>query len=238
MGGTESKSNTQILGEIVSSNVTRNIQNCTSKVDVTQKVIAEPGSTLLIGKDASINQAVIIDVKCVKNTLDMKKLKQDIKNSIMQATDASGESILSALGSSSSQAYINLNTVVNNTVTIENIQNCASMVNNQQIVKAKKDSNLILDEGASINQTLNMMNNCYADMVSKIMEETGISNEVDQKAAAETTSPFAFIADIANAISPFKMLAAFFVMIILIVVAIFVYPMFKSSEEQYPQYSG
>ena len=43
MGGTESKSNTQVIGEIISSNVTRNVQNCTKKIDIKQELIADGG---------------------------------------------------------------------------------------------------------------------------------------------------------------------------------------------------
>ena len=48
------------------------------------------GEKIIIGRGASINQVVGLDIKCMKNSVDIKKLKQDIKNSIVQASNASG----------------------------------------------------------------------------------------------------------------------------------------------------
>jgi len=235
MGGSSSKTNSEVVSEVISNHVTRNVQNCTTIVDVEQRVSASgPGSVVIIGQGAQMNQTITISTDCIQKNININSLKRDVENAMRQAATASGESILSVIGASSAEASANVRNLINTSVTIENIQNCAAAVNQRQIIEASEGGTVILEAGASMNQTMSMMNKCFADMVSKIMDQTGISNDIDQTTKAETTSPFAFITDIVAEISPFKMIAYFFIMVIVIIIAVVVYPMFKSDPTPVP----
>jgi hypothetical protein len=240
MGGSSSKTSTELISEVISKHVTKNIQNCTTVVNVKQKLSASgKGSIIRIGKNATINQTVSISINCIQKNVNVDSIKKQINHAISQTSTASGESILSVIGASGSDAISTIRNVVNNVVTVENIQNCAAKVNQQQLFEASNGAQIIFDPGSSANQTLNMMNNCFADMTTKIMDQTGISSDIDQVADAKTTSPFAFISDIVGEISPFKMISLFFILIITVIIGVVVYPMVKSDTDlTYPYTSN
>lgn len=216
MGQSQSSVTVNQLSKTISTIAMNTVENC--QVASTQNqstTVANSGFTLF--GSYTMQQQTTISSTCFQNTALQAQLQNSIIQAIKQATTATGQSIMSAFGSSSSSANTNLTTIIQNSVTMSNIQNNYNAVAQNQTISFT-NSGVIGFQQSQLTQGSQI----FAASTLKALDDAGvfntISNSIDQTSTAQGASLFD-LGSLFSGLSGFSQYLVIFFFIVIVYVA-------------------
>ncbi len=214
MGGTYSKATINSLQQSISNIAMTNITKCQTSSNQTQNIrIVNDG--FRFWTNYKIEQTSSINSSCVQDTVLQAKLQNDIFNAIKNASSAEGVALLSAFGNTNSSAETNLQTIIQNNVTMENIMENYTKIEQTQNVEIVNNFVWVFD-----NMSMVQGSQIFAASTLKAMEDAGIfntiSNKLDQSARSKSTNPLDFIANLFGNMAQAVLFVILFIVVIII----------------------
>lgn len=189
MGGQSSKAKSAIVTDIIVDVLSTDLLNCSQMISQQQSMDISGSGNVFDG--VSMKQAFYIDVKCsqsINRTTDIQNL---IAEKVQQAAEAQGEVIVSALGRERSEVVSTIKNKISNSITTQNIMQCATTINNSQTINVSGNNNIV--RNVSLEQHGEMVKNC----MQKIAEQTKLVNDLkieeNQTASAEEKGLFGWM---------------------------------------------
>jgi len=193
MGGSSSKTNTNIKTSLAVSLVARNIMNCSSNSSIKQTFRIE-GSYNVV-KNVKQVQNLKLSAECAQDNKNIADLQQSVGNAIKQAAESQSVSVLGALGSSDAETNLTIENDVKQHITQENIVNIVNSSNAEQEFIIKGNHNIV--DNFSQEQTMDIVYRNSQKVINQMKSVQAIENAADQKGKATQTN---FISDIIGSI--------------------------------------
>jgi hypothetical protein len=201
MGGSKSKSVVDSVQQQITDIAMNTVQDCMVLSDQEQ-VITSSNAGWQFGGTTSIKQQTDVSSTCFQDTTKQSQLQNAIQQVIKNAAEANGVGLTSVIGASTSSAEVRLRTIIQNNVTMSNIQK------NYNIIKQRQEVTLINTQtGVQISKAVNISQGAevFAAATLKSVESTGILNNlsvaVDNQSKATTANPLDFIANIVGSVA-------------------------------------
>jgi hypothetical protein len=185
MGSSQSTTTVTELSQTITNIAESVVQNCQVASTQTQNAVINNTGFSIFG-NYTTSQATTISDTCFQDTSLQTQLQNQILNAIQQATTSDGSSIMPAFGNTSSSANTNLTNIVKNAVTMKNIQNNYTQIQQSQNVTINNSgvqlvTNLDMSQGSQI----------FAAATLKALDDAGvftaIKNQVDQQSSASNS---------------------------------------------------
>lgn len=218
MGNTKSKSTVSAVSKNISDVVSRTVQSC--------EVAAEQDQNLNVVNNGfsfwtsyTLKQESDISSTCFSNKQMQANLQAAVKNAIEQSAATTAVAFLPAFGSTKSEASANISTIVENYVTMENIQKQYSKIRQAQTANFTNNS-------VNLFQSVDLMqgSTLFAAATLKVLEDAGlfttIENYAKQETSTEVTNPLDFIADIFSGVTGAIMWAILGFVILVVAIAL------------------
>lgn len=216
--GSKTSSRVNILSNIAIDAVQRTVSECVSSATQSQLISAQyvAGDVDLSG--LQMTQGANVQVNCLMQSSKQSEIRESIASAISQYAKAQGPAVLSALGGSESNARINISNRLQTSIKQEDIQKAiASNVQDQKIQFGTIGGNFIM-RGATLEQTAKAVAEGIVNSTQVASVIKDLSDAIDQKAEAITSSPFADIFESLSAMGTTVMIV-FILIIALIVLA-------------------
>lgn len=235
MGGSSSKTNTNIATSLAVEAVARNIMNCQSNTNINQRFVVSGNYNVV--KNSKQVQNIKLSAACSQDAKNIANLQQSVSNAIKQAAESQSVSVLGALGKSNAETNLFIENEVKQTITQENIQNIINSSNAMQEMIISGNNNIV--DKFEQSQTFDIVYKNAQKALNKMKSVQVIENAADQSSKATQTN---FISDIVDSV--FSGLQGFGLLWVIVIVAaiIFLGPvilkggplagMFASEEEE------
>ena len=195
MGGTQSRSTTDILNEMAINVSMDSIMSCTSVATQQQLIELENIEGNVVISDVSMKQGASIDMSCVMKSEKQNQIATDVANAIAQHAESKGQAALSALGNTKSIASANIKTEIQQNITantevemsahIEQIQKIGvANVSGSVVIK-----NVSMEQSAEIVARALMQSSAYSSVINES------ATKIDQVTQSEEENPIAGIID-------------------------------------------
>lgn len=185
MGGTQSKSTSDVLTMMGTNIASEVIQNCSSMASQSQLIeMGEVAGDFRLS-DATFKQGVSIDMECVMDSSTQNEIANKMAASLAQEASAHGQGVMSALGGSSAEVQSNIATSIQNNISNNTKQETESAIFQEQAIKVGKVGgdvvieNLTMDQSAEVIAKGLMQSSAY----NKAIQDTSMA--IDQKSAAK-----------------------------------------------------
>jgi hypothetical protein len=219
MGGSRSKSAVTSLAEQITNISQSLVQDCVVNTGQTQTVSAN-NAGWSFNQTLKIVQKTSVSSSCFASSSKQIQLQNSIEAAVKNTAEASGVSLLSAIGASKTEADTKLHTMIKNNVTLSNVQkNYNNIVQNQDISLNNAATGVQIAQTVDITQGAEV----FVKSVLKTVEDAGIFNalsqSVDQSSTSKTIGPLDFIQGIVGSITSsiagtFIAIATIFIVII------------------------
>lgn len=201
MGGSKSKSAVESLTSQINDIAMNTVQDCLVQTGQKQ-VVSASNAGWQFGNAIRIAQTTSVSSQCFMNSQKQVDLQNKIYQAVKNTADASGVAVLSAIGSSKSEADTKLITMIRNSVTMQNIQKNYNIITQTQEVTIKNEStgvqfinSIDISQGAEV----------FAAATLKTVNDVGIINalttSIDNQSKATTENPLEFISRVAGNIA-------------------------------------
>jgi hypothetical protein len=192
MGGTQSKSISEELNQLVTNVMADSFLECTSIASQSQMIELNKVTGNVTIENVNLNQGVSVDLSCVMQ--DSKKI--DVANRVAQAiaqlADSKGEAVLSALGSTKAEATSKIFNELKNNINANTTTELSRMSNQTQGITDKKtiEGNVVIRgvtmvQGARETAASLMKTKAYSSVIDDAI------TKIDQKVAAMEKNPLA-----------------------------------------------
>ena len=189
MGGSSSKSTTDIYTSNVVEALSKTIQNCSTGAAVSQSVVIK-GNYNVVRKVRMV-QTLNLSSSCAMSDQNVASAQQAVENAIKQQSEAQNVALLGALSSSDSETDVKIRNEVKAVINRETIQNIVNNFNATQSFFLDGNSNIV--EDISMEQTMQVLFDGCLEAVSKISAVQDIMNKADQASKATQTNPISEI---------------------------------------------
>lgn len=214
MGGSESKTAINSLSSAIAEIVAKTVQSCEVSSEQNQSLVINNTGLKLWGS-YKMDQQTDISSSCFSDVNKQVEIQNKIIEAITQASSSSNVALLGAFGSSSSEASANLNKIIKNNITMENIQKTYTSIKQNQSLTMNNPGVVVFEEVA-----LTQGSKLFAAATLKELDKAGVFNQIsshiDQKSSAKMDNPLDFIANALGAISASIMLVILLVIIIIV----------------------
>lgn len=254
------KTNSEIVTDMMTSSVTSATQNCTTSSITGQRVVISNLKNSTVS-GVVVRQNVSVKINCAINADLANKIQEDIATKIMSTNKETSQAVLSGInslfgGGSKVSNTTKLLTTLKKDFSVESIQNMVNSVNSNQ--------ELIIDrvDGSSVtNVSVDQQSNFVADTISQIISKndlvTAMRTDEQRKVEVEEKNPVSDVISAAGTAASgvidsggnaagnvakgalIGLIAPFLILIIFIIIIVFIYKyMTKPSPPQYmpPQY--
>lgn len=214
MGGSQSKTVVNQLSQQISNIATSIVQNCEVAANQSQNLIVNNSGFKFWGS-YKLEQQSDINSQCFSDLNKQTQLQNQIEQTISQATTSQNVALLGAFGSSTSSARANLKNIIQNNITMNNIQNSYNSIRQSQNASFS-NSGVVIIESVELIQGSKL----FAAAVLKEIDKTGIFNSVssyvDQQAKSSQENPLDFISKSISSVAEIVFLFIFVVIIIIV----------------------
>jgi len=182
MGGSQSTTTAKMLEESITKMSTSIVQSCLA--ETTQNQSLDINNTGTMGSSTfNMNQASTIKSSCFQNSQLQTQLQNQIMSTIEQVAKAQGDALWSAIGASKTSSNTSIKDVINNDVTLSNIQKNYDMIKQSQSTTVNNTGTfqgitVNMSEGASI----------FSAATNALLNSTGITDAVVAHVAQHSTS--------------------------------------------------
>jgi hypothetical protein len=214
MGGTQSKTTISQLSETITNIAMNNITRCltTSTQNQTIKIT---NTGFRFWTNYKIKQTTSVNSSCAQDAALQAKLQNDIVNAISQSSSAEGVALLSAFGSTKSEAEANIRNIIRTNVQMTNIMETVNQVQQNQSIESINEYVWIFDNLEAVQGS-----EVFAAATLKAVQDSGIfntiSNHIDQTSASKSTNPFSWISDLVGNAAAALLLVVLFIVLIII----------------------
>lgn len=215
MGNSESSTTVNSLSEVITNVAMSTVQDCVVVSEQAQSdTYVNNGFTLWSG--TTLEQQTEVRSQCFSDVKRQAELQNKIIQEISQATSATGMALLPAFGDTKSSATTNLTSLVENNITMSNIQKSYNGIKQGQTVDHVNNQvwlvrNVNLKQGAEVFAAATLQE------VQKAGILTDIEKYVDQTSSAKVENPLdAFAAMISAAFGSFYMGMILVVVLVLV----------------------
>jgi hypothetical protein len=185
MGGSESKTVVNKLSQQINDISTKLVQECVVTADQSQQLEVINTGFKFWG-NYKLKQETDIKSDCFSSLQKQVDLQNQIYSAISQSSTASGVAVLSAFGSSSSTAETNLKSIIQNTITLTNIQKNYNVIKNQQSA-VFINSGVVGFEQTQLTQGASIFAAATLETIDKAGIFNTITDYVDQNSSADTS---------------------------------------------------
>ena len=187
MGGSSSKSNTNVKTKLVVEAVSRNIMNCSSNATAVQRTVISGDFNVLDGVKQVFTMK--LSANCVQDAKSVATLQQSVANAIKASAKAQSVTLTGALGSSSSEVNVSIDNEVRQSITQENITNIVNKVNLEQELVVSGNHNIIKNYSQELTSDLVYANS--QKLVNTLKSVQTIENTTDTASEATQKSMIA-----------------------------------------------
>ncbi len=214
MGGSSSKSTTDIYTSNVVEALSKSIQNCQSNTVINQQVVIKGNYNVV--KKVRMVQGMKLAVSCALDDKNIAAAQQAVENAVKQQTEAQNVALLGALSSSDSDTDLKIRNEVKATITRETVQNIINNFNATQEFYLDGNSNIV--EDISMEQSMEALFDGCLSALSQMSTVQDIQNKADQATKATQTNP---ISEIIGAIgSIFTSLGSMWTIIVIVAIVV------------------
>jgi hypothetical protein len=189
MGGQSSKAKSKIVTDIIVDVVSKDLLNCSEMIRQQQGLDISGSGNVFDG--VSMKQAFVIKTNCSQSINRDTEIQNIIAQKIQQSAEAQGEVIVSALGREKASVVSEIANKISNSINRQTIMNCASSINNSQIISVSGNNNIV--RNVTMEQHGEMVRGC----VQKLAEQTRLVNDLNveqaQAASAEEKGLFGWM---------------------------------------------
>lgn len=193
MGGSQSKTKTDIYTSNVVEALSKSIQNCASNTIINQKVAIRGNYNVV--RHVRLVQGMKLAASCALDEKNITEAQQAVENAIKQQSDAQSVALLGVVGKSKSQNEAVIHNEVKSTINRETIQNIINNFNATQEFYLDGNSNIVDD--LTMEQSMQILfDNCLSAL-SQMSSVQDIMNNASQIASSTQTNP---VSEIINSI--------------------------------------
>jgi hypothetical protein len=224
MGGSESKTAVNALSQAISNMAISTVQTCEVASTQDQNLTVNNSGFRFWGH-YKLTQQTDIKSECFSDVSKQAELQNNIISIVSQSSSSSSIALLGAFGTSNAEASANLRNIVQNNVTMSNIQKSYSTIRQNQSVTFN-NSGVIGFDDVELVQGAQLFAAATLQEIDKAGIFNSITTHVDQEASAKQENPLDFIAKIFGAVTDsITMTILFFIIIIAVAIFGFVYLM-------------
>jgi hypothetical protein len=216
MGGSESKTRTNLVTKQIVDIMVQNIMNCSSNTIVNQTFDVTGNYNVVNGFKQV--QHMKLSTTCSQDSKSSTDLQQQVADKIKQLSEAEGSGITSAIGGSKAKTDLFIDNEVSIKINPQTVLNIIQNANLQQEARIKGDHNVIQNFSQESTQDI-VYSNCQ-NVLNTLQSVQAIKNDVDQSAHAKTTNPVSDMLD--SVFNGMTKLASVWLFIIIGIVAVIV----------------
>lgn len=185
MGGSSSKTSTDIYTSNIVEAMSKTIQNCSGNTTINQQVIIKGNYNVV--RNVRIVQGMKLSTSCSLDDKNIAAAQQAVENAIKQQSEAQNVALLGALSSSSSRDDTKIRNEVRATITRETVQNIVNNFNATQEFYLDGNNNIV--EDISMEQSMQVLfDNCLAAL-SQLSTVQDVMNNAELISKATQTNP-------------------------------------------------
>lgn len=198
MGGSDSKSKSDIFMETVNNAFVQSIQSCSMNSDVEQIISIKGDGNVL--SNIEMNQVYTSLLTCVQDVNVVSKMQTDMENAIKSAAESQSVALLGALGSSSSDVDTKIHNSVKNAINVTTLTQLVNNIRAAQTVYVQGSGNTLIN--INMKQVNNNIASSSQQVVANIDVLNTLKNTITQSAKATQQDPIAnFLNGLANLVS-------------------------------------
>jgi hypothetical protein len=184
MGGSSSKSDTNVKTKMVVESVTKNIMDCSSNSSFVMRTVVSGNYNTL----ENVKQVFTakLSANCVQDAKSIAEIQQSVANAIKAAAKAQSVTLTGALGKSSSEVNVSIDNEVRQAITQENITNIVNRVNLEQELVVSGNYNIIKNFSQDLTVDLVFMNS--QKLINTLKSVQLIENDTDTTSEATQKS--------------------------------------------------
>ena len=197
MGGTTSKTTSEVLTDEAVSVSMKTIMSCALSASQSQLIQLNnvKGNVTITG--TSFKQGASINMQCLMNASKQADISNAVAASLAQSANASGQAVLSAFGKTQSEATSNIKTMISSSINADTSMQVSTNLSQSQSITASNIggsvviANVSLDQSAQATSYALMQSSAYASAINDV------ANKIDQSSSSKETTIFG---ELANAI--------------------------------------
>lgn len=189
MGGTESKSTVEILNSISIDVVQQAISRCVQSATQQQLISARNVAGDVTIEGTSMKQGSTVNMSCAMSASMQSDIQQKVANAIAQYAETEGVALLSALGSTRSEAATNIASIFSTRVEQTTLQENVQQTLNSQTIEATDIGGKLVIRNTTMEQTISMVADAIINSSGYSSAISEIANKIDQTTKAKETGP-------------------------------------------------
>jgi len=198
MGGSSSKSKTDIFMETVNSSFVQSIQSCSMNSDVEQIISIKGDGNVL--SNVEMNQVYTSLLTCMQDVNMVAKMQTDMENAIKSAAESQSVALLGVLGSSSSDVDTKIHNSVKNAVNVSTLTQLVNNIKAAQTIYVQGSGNTLLN--INMKQVNSNIASSSQQVVANIDVLNTLKNTITQSSTAKQQDPIANLLNgLANLVS-------------------------------------
>jgi hypothetical protein len=219
MGGSSSKTTTDVVTDIAVKAVQKNISRCV--VSATQEQLLSVkdvlGNVTISG--VRMRQGASVNMNCVMEAVTQSAIQNSIANDIAQWAESQSVAVLGALGTSRSEAESNIrNQLMTSSIQDTTQEAFMQAIQKQGVEVAGVSGNVVIGD-VSLDQSLEMVAKAMITGTAYSSVVNDVANKVAQTAKSEQSNPISQILDSIGGIVG-KVLGSWTAIIIVVVIVI------------------
>jgi hypothetical protein len=151
MGGTVTKSKSDLLSESINDIVVNSMQNCSSNSDIEQIINVKGQGNVL--SDIEMDQVFNTVMTCVNKSEWMADLQTQIEEKLNQSAASQSVAVLGALGNSSANVTSTIRNSVKSAINVATVSNMVNNARQRQVINVEGVGNTVIK--VSMNQVNN-----------------------------------------------------------------------------------
>lgn len=172
MGGTSSKTTSQILHDIAVNATMNSVQSCATVASSNQMIALNnvKGNVTISG--TTLTQGSSIDMSCVMHADKTADISNAVATAISQYADSQGQAVLSALGSTKAEATSNITNRFQNNINANTEVEVNNNISQNQSITADNIggnvviANVTLDQSARITAQALMQSTAFSSVIN------------------------------------------------------------------------
>ncbi len=218
MGGSSSKSKSEIFVENVNSAFVNSIQSCSGNNTVEQTIHIKGNNNFL--DDVSMDMVFTGLMTCVQDVNMVAKIQNDLYDAIKSSADAQGVAVLGALGNTDSDVETGIRKSINNAINVTTLTKLVNDIKASQMIMIEGSGNVFLN--VSQRQVTSNIASSSQQVVANIDVLNQIKHIIEQTSKSVQSDPISnFLNGLAKLISGPVMWFAIILLGGLIIIVIF-----------------
>ena len=221
MGGTQSKTTSEVLTKVTNEVIQEHIAECVTYASQSQQLAFKRiGGSVNIGS-LTMRQSLAIDIECALSSETKNAINNDLVNKFKQEADAQGIGLISALGNTQAETETRMRQIINTSVSQKSTQSVKNNIEQSQVATFTDIGGGVTISDATFEQTLEATAKAIINAGGYSQAITKVSNAIDQTAKAKEENPLSPLFDMISSAMQSGMMLIIGVIMVVALVAIF-----------------